>query len=148
MTITIFEVKEKELYGSEIPQTEDDFRLIQDLGIKVIISLAGEIETVKQQFDFTKDFEHIELFIEDYTIPTEEQVRQFIELLRKYQNKKKPVLVHCIGGCGRTGVMLALAERFLYGVQDGKEAIARIRTIRSCAVETQEQEDFVINFQL
>ncbi len=148
LSFTIFIIRDGELFGSELPQTAEDFEKIKALRIKVIISLAEEINIVKSQINFTKDFEHYELFIEDYTTPTPAQVKRFLEILKEKKREQKAVLVHCIGGCGRTGLMLALAERFLYNVFDGKKSIAKIREIRSCALETPEQEEFVINFDL
>ena len=47
------------------------------------------------------------------------------------------VLVHCFGGCGRSG-MAALRLLVELG-EDPDEALARIRAVRSCAVETEAQ---------
>jgi protein-tyrosine phosphatase len=48
------------------------------------------------------------------------------------------VLLHCAGGCGRSG-MVALRLFAESGVAPA-EALALIRSIRPCAVETAEQE--------
>jgi protein-tyrosine phosphatase len=47
------------------------------------------------------------------------------------------VLVHCMGGCGRSGmaVLRLLAE----GGEDPAEALVRLRAVRPCAVETKAQ---------
>ena len=47
------------------------------------------------------------------------------------------VLLHCMGGCGRSG-MVALAIMVRAGEEPGA-ALARLRAVRPCAVETAEQ---------
>ncbi|MHA1212372.1 MAG: phosphatase domain-containing putative toxin [Candidatus Heimdallarchaeota archaeon] len=148
MTLDVFSVKENLLFGSEIPRTQEDFDQLKALGIKVIISFTDEILEVKRQMKFDSEFIHHEMFIIDYSTPTKSQVEEFISLLRKYRDEKQAVLVHCWAGCGRTGLMLVLAERFVYGEDDPETAIANVKKVRSCAVETIEQREFAINYQL
>lgn len=47
------------------------------------------------------------------------------------------VLVHCMGGCGRSG-MAALKLMVACGERPGS-ALTRLRSVRPCAVETEEQ---------
>jgi len=47
------------------------------------------------------------------------------------------VLVHCFGGCGRSGMM---ALRLMIAAGEAPDAaLARLRAVRPCAVETDEQ---------
>jgi protein-tyrosine phosphatase len=48
------------------------------------------------------------------------------------------VLIHCRGGCGRSG-MAALRLMIAAGEKQ-KDALARLRAVRPCAVETREQQ--------
>ncbi|MGB3280173.1 MAG: protein-tyrosine phosphatase family protein, partial [Pseudorhodobacter sp.] len=48
------------------------------------------------------------------------------------------LMVHCRGGCGRTG-MIALRLMVDTGEEPGA-ALARLRAVRPCAVETDAQE--------
>lgn len=50
------------------------------------------------------------------------------------------VLLHCMGGCGRSG-MVALAVMVRAGEEPGA-ALARLRAVRPCAVETAAQLDW------
>jgi len=50
------------------------------------------------------------------------------------------VLVHCFGGCGRSG-MIALRLMVEAG-EDPQHALARLRTVRPCAVERDAQFDW------
>ncbi|MDA5092572.1 protein phosphatase [Aliiroseovarius sp. KMU-50] len=50
------------------------------------------------------------------------------------------VLAHCRGGCGRSGMVLMRLMVELGEAPD--EALARLRAVRPCAVETQAQQDW------
>jgi len=143
----IYAYKELELYGSEMPESEEDLVQIKQLGIDIIISLDNEICDHPNYKEIKTDFEHHELFITDYNIPTKKQIEQFLDIISNAIKEKKKVLVHCLAGCGRTGSMLALAERFIYGTIDGEEAIRKIRKIRPCAIETQNQYNLILKYE-
>ena len=53
-------------------------------------------------------------------------------------NNGDRILVHCRGGCGRSG-MIVLRIMIEFG-EDPEEALKRLRKIRPCAVETEAQE--------
>ncbi|KQI72250.1 protein phosphatase [Loktanella sp. 5RATIMAR09] len=47
------------------------------------------------------------------------------------------VLVHCFGGCGRSGMMVL--RLMIAAGEDAETALARLRAVRPCAVETEPQ---------
>ncbi len=47
------------------------------------------------------------------------------------------VLVHCMGGCGRSG--MALLRLMVGAGEDPQAALQRLRSVRPCAVETEAQ---------
>ncbi len=147
MTFDFYCFKENELYGSELPKTQEDLDYIKKQGIKIIISLEEAIKELAEHSTLKTDFEHIELYITDYGVPITEQIEKFLEIFSKAKEEKKPVLVHCYAGCGRTGVMLALAEKLFYNTKDGEEAIRNLKKVRPCALETSEQRTLVINYK-
>ena len=55
-------------------------------------------------------------------------------------NNGDRILVHCRGGCGRTG-MIVLRIMIEFG-EDPDEALKRLRKIRPCAVETNAQKNW------
>lgn len=50
------------------------------------------------------------------------------------------VLVHCKGGCGRSG--MAVLRLMIECGEDPAQALARLRSVRPCAVETEAQMDW------
>lgn len=47
------------------------------------------------------------------------------------------VLIHCLGGCGRSG--MAALRLMIEAGEDADTALPRLRSVRACAVETDEQ---------
>ena len=132
--------------GSSIPSTSDHFNFLQEKGIKVIINL-----TERLHYSVTKDllsdfiFHHIP--IKDFAAPSISQLLEFQELVKSYKEKSYPVLVHCFAGCGRTGTFLVsyLLKQGIF--KTTKEAIATLRITRPCSVETETQEQVLLEYQ-
>lgn len=53
------------------------------------------------------------------------------------------VLVHCFGGCGRSG--MAILRLLVEMGEQPEEALQRLRAVRPCAVETDAQFDWAAN---
>ncbi|MGR3679296.1 MAG: protein-tyrosine phosphatase family protein [Paracoccaceae bacterium] len=82
----------------------------------------------------------VHLPLEDFTAPDTEILNQWPEvshMVRKALVGGGRVLVHCKGGCGRSG-MVALRLMIECG-EAPAQALARLRSIRPCAVETDAQ---------
>lgn len=52
------------------------------------------------------------------------------------------VLVHCLGGCGRSG--MAVLRLMVEGGEAPEPALARLRRARPCAIETEEQRRWAV----
>ncbi|MHA2059332.1 MAG: protein-tyrosine phosphatase family protein [Candidatus Ranarchaeia archaeon] len=137
--VSFFSLIEGKLYGGSLPKTSVDVDFLYEQGIRTIISL-----TTSGLARIDNRFQHIVIDIPDWGVPTEDQVHTFLKAVKASWKRDAPVYVHCYAGCGRTGTMLALAEVFLLGIEDGVEAIEKVRKARPCAVESRLQEDFVI----
>jgi len=56
------------------------------------------------------------------------------------------IVVHCKGGLGRAGTVAAMLLIETGFASDGIDAIAKVRSVRPGAVETAEQEEFILNW--
>lgn len=82
----------------------------------------------------------------DFQPPTLEQAQQAITFIEAQRAMNRAVIVHCHGGCGRTGTILALYLRKRDSLT-GSQAVKFLRSHRACFVETQGQQDFVDSFE-
>ncbi len=86
----------------------------------------------------------IHIPVPDMTAPTPSQINEFISFANENIKNDKPIVLHCLGGSGRTGAMIAC-----YLVTQGRsaeQAIAEVRRCRPSAIETHWQEDAIHQF--
>ena len=109
-------------------------------GIEVIISLREfePLEVAYKAMNFT--FHHIP--VHNLDVPSKGDVERFIDIVDANAGRK--ILVHCFAGLGRSGTMVALYLK--YNGMKGKEAITFVRAKRPGAIETIEQEQFVLDY--
>ena len=83
--------------------------------------------------------------IRDVSVPTLDDARNLVREL--FARRDEPILIHCIGGLGRTGVIAGCLLRALDVAPD--EALRRLVVARGkrCP-ETPEQRHFVTDFSL
>jgi atypical dual specificity phosphatase len=72
--------------------------------------------------------------IPDFTAGSPEQRETALQAIDEFQAQNLPTLVHCQGGLGRTGMILAL-YLVKYKRMTPKSAISTIRKLRSGAIE-------------
>lgn len=95
-----------------------EFEWLKKQGWKSVVDLRvdGEREEVGDDQKIPGfndlDFDYLALPIADGSPPTDEQAKKFLEFVTNFTNQ--PVHVHCRGGYGRTGIVVAL---YRYSVQ-------------------------------
>jgi atypical dual specificity phosphatase len=80
---------------------------LKQQGIRSVVSLT---ENHHQKEELEKHFELHHLAIDDLTPPKFEQVQALAELIQESRTEKKPLVVHCMAGIGRTSTMLMAAH--------------------------------------
>ena len=123
-----------------------DFKLVHAWRPDIVLTLTDflEFKTTKAEAfpdDLKKaNIEWLHFPIIDYGIPDEScnSWNEIAEQIHKSLNIGGRILCHCAAGCGRSG-MVVLRLMCELG-EAGDEALARLRKIRECAVETLAQK--------
>lgn len=135
---------------SPIPGADGDYagdvRHLIEWKPAIVISLVSELELVaagaarlsSDLVDAGCRWEHLPII--DFGVPDANFEAVWPEVsanVRRALMGGGRILVHCRGGCGRSG-MVALRLMIELG-EAADDALARLRVVRSCAVETEAQ---------
>lgn len=138
---------EGELAGCGHPDSYGDcgeaLSELRDLGIEALVSLDEEGVPLHLVAEYGLHYLHLP--IPDFHPPTLQQAERFIAFAKAQRAENRQITVHCRGGYGRTGTMMAC-----YLVSQGKtasEAIDLVRSARPGSIETRAQERFVEDFE-
>ena len=131
----------------------EDFRSIKEQGVSKIYCLQEEdelqylnSETIKQREQSLSELEieFVHSPIGDFRVPTPDQAKRLSKMIMNDVIGGKSILIHCMGGLGRSGT-IAACSLVHYGLKPD-EAINLVRKIRPGTLETDEQVQFVIEF--
>ncbi len=97
---------------------------MQERGIQRVVCLLGEEQlayyapiSLLRAYDAAFPFETVHVPIADFSVPKPEQVRLVLSALDEAFDEKRPIVVHCSAGMGRTGAVLAAWVRHRHGVE-------------------------------
>ena len=126
-----------------------DLEIISKQKIKLIVSLLPDLELNKLGFDdfiwYKEEIEYIKFPIDDFGVPSNNKFDELKELISTIKNNlilSNPVLIHCNGGKGRSGMIAALVLKAM----KEKDTVNQVRENVVGAIETEEQETFVENW--
>jgi ADP-ribosyl-[dinitrogen reductase] hydrolase len=129
-----------------------DLDMIRDWGAAAVVTLLGpeeltllRVERLGEEIK-RRNMSWYHLPIVDVSIPDERFEQKWDvsgKELRLILRSGLDVLVHCRGGLGRAGT---IAARLLVELgMEPTKAIANVRAVRPGAIETREQEEFVLS---
>ena len=111
------------------------FDIFDEKGVKAVVNVC--------EFDNRKDvperFDYHFFHVPDYGVPKDTQIEDFLDLMDKNYAAKKPVVVHCVAGCGRTGQFIIAWCAKAGFIPKGSDPVEWIRARRKCCLETGEQ---------
>jgi atypical dual specificity phosphatase len=124
------------------PSGTEDFLWLRQQGIDLLISLTED----PPRRDWINDagLLHMHVPVVDMEPPTQEQLDRCVSAIERAHTQKMGVAVHCSAGMGRTGVILACY--FVARGLSAQNAIARVRRLRPGSIETDEQEQAVVEY--
>ena len=143
-------VIDNKLAGSGTPMTSAQYKWLIKNNIKSIVTVRefplpekclvdNEKETLINDYNF--------VYVKDYGVPTLEVLDNTVDYINtKISKEKKPLVVHCAAGKGRTGTILAayLLKQDNISAQD---AIKKIRKLRPGSIQSKVQEEILHNYE-
>jgi atypical dual specificity phosphatase len=124
------------------PRDDAALRKLADAGVRLIVNLHRRQHPSAQLSSL--GLQELHLPVEDFTPPSQAQLHTGVAAMREQIDAGTPVAVHCGGGLGRTGTLVACY--FVSRGLSAEEAIATVRTARPGSVETPAQEAAVQQF--
>lgn len=121
-----------ELAGSGMPFTAKEVEFYVSQGIGSVLSLTEDSPPEKWFQDAKLWHKHIAIL--NHINPTKEQLQEAVEFIDSSLKQKKPVVVHCHAGQGRTGTILAAYLISKRGMEPEK-IIKMLREMRPGSVE-------------
>ncbi|GAX78765.1 hypothetical protein CEUSTIGMA_g6202.t1 [Chlamydomonas eustigma] len=153
------------LMASSTPKSRDQILAFAHLGVGVVITLTEETPLPASWFHNTTVSNQF-VPVPNYHPPSERQMDLIMESMEKSMAAGLAVLVHCGGGKGRAGTVIAcfmckhgmqlMSRANLFAtaaaagmdpqaspVMTAGEAVKQLRTLRPGSIETKHQEEFV-----
>lgn len=122
--------------------TIEEYQWLKEKGWKSVINLREDIDREEIGDDekipgFSElNFNYLRLPMPDGSPPSKEQAEKFLEFVGKAENL--PAHIHCRGGIGRTGAMVAL-YRYTYNLWPMDKAIEESRAFKGGVSSGQEK---------
>lgn len=148
MSLAFTWIEENQLAASACP-IHSELPLLYDRGIRAIVTLTEVPLTIQTNTTYQRlldiGFEMLHAPIVDMQAPNAELARYVATYIDRMRGEGKPVLLHCLGGVGRTGTILH-AYYVLKGLSldDAKAKIKAVRPISMFSELTNSQRDFLV----
>ena len=143
-------VIENKLAGSGTPMTAEQYEWLIKNNIRSIVTVR-EFPLPKKwlinngKLEVEKDYKFE--YVKDYGVPTLKVLDEIVDYInKKINDEKKPLMVHCAAGKGRTGTILAAYLMKLENLSS-HDAIKKIRIIRPGSIQSKLQEETLHEYE-
>ena len=123
--------------GCAYPRTQRALAALSGSGVRLLVNLH---ERPHDQAHIERHgLREVHLPVKDFAAPSPEQIERGTEAILEAVARGEAAVVHCGGGLGRTGTVLAC---YLLASSDGlgaEEALRQVRALRPGSVETAAQ---------
>jgi len=133
---------EKKLAGSAIPTSKEEVDWLKEEGVKSIVTIREE----PLDDDWIDDIEYLHIHSNDMGVPEFDDLISSVDFIHRQLENNKPVMVHCLAGLGRTGIILA-CYLIKYEKMSADDAITKIRKERSGSIQSYSQEEIIFRFE-
>ena len=131
-----------QVLGCAYPRRDVALAALSEQGISLLVNLHERAHSAERLQAHGLTSVHVP--IKDFSAPSIDQLEQGIAVIEEALSQGQRVAVHCGGGLGRTGTLLAC-----YLVHEGAsadDAIERVRNLRPGSIETKAQVDAIHTF--
>jgi atypical dual specificity phosphatase len=122
--------------GCAYPRTERALAALSGSGVRLLVNLHERPHDPARIEGHS--LKEVHLPVKDFAAPSPEQIERGMEAILEALAAGEAVAVHCGGGLGRTGTMLACYLASSEGL-GAEEAVQRVRALRPGSVETPAQ---------
>jgi len=133
---------ENKLAGSGIPTSIDEVQWMIKQGVKSIVTIREE----PLDESWVKDVNYLHILSNDMSVPEFDDLIYAVDFIHRRITNNEPVLVHCLAGMGRTGVILA-CYLIKYQKMSASEATEKIREERPGSIQSYPQEEIIFRFE-
>ena len=133
---------ENKLAGSGIPTSIDEVQWVIKQGVKSIVTIREE----SLDESWIKDVNYLHVLSNDMSVPKFDDLVHAVDFIHSRITNNEPVLVHCLAGMGRTGVILA-CYLVKYQKMSASEATEKVREERPGSIQSYPQEEIIFRFE-
>ena len=130
------------LAGSGIPTSINEVQWVLDQGIKSVVTIREE----PLDESWTRDINYLHVLSNDMGVPEFNDLIHTVDFIHRRITSNEPVLVHCLAGMGRTGVILA-CYLVKYQNMSADEATQKVRKERPGSIQSYPQEEIIFQFE-